>query len=156
PSGVTTIGRAGADVAFPDDNALSDRHAAIESAAGNYRARPEAGARGFYLLPPPDRTVPLETGMLIHAGRQSFVAGDRHDPTSLIHYEANGQSPKRLALKDGATIIGRESPDITVAPSDSALSRRHFAIIRKDGTLAVKDLGSANGTLVQIDRPVAL
>lgn len=156
PSGATSIGRAGADVAFPDDAALSDRHAAIDAGSGGYHARPEAGARGFYLLPPPDRAVPLEPGMLIHAGRQWFVAGDRHDPTSLIHYESNGQSPRRLTLKDGATIIGRESPDITVAPNDSALSRRHFAIVRRDGTLAVKDLGSANGTLIQIDRPVAL
>ena len=80
PSGATSIGRAGADVAFPDDAALSDRHAAIDAGSGGYHARPEAGARGFYLLPPPDRAVPLEPGMLIHAGRQWFVAGDRHDP----------------------------------------------------------------------------
>jgi ferredoxin len=100
--------------------------------------------------------VPLETGMLIHAGRQWFVAGDRHDRASLIHYEASGQAPKRYQLKEGPTIVGRESPDLTVSPSDGALSRRHFVVIRKGDTLAMKDLGSANGTLIQIDRPIAL
>jgi thioredoxin reductase/ferredoxin len=156
PAGATTIGRAGADVAFPDDAALSDRHAVVDAAGGVYKVRPEGGARGLYLLPAADRLVPLEVGMLIHAGRQWFVAGDRHDPASLIHYESSGQAAKRFTLKEGPTMVGRESPDITVAPTDGALSRRHFAIIRKGDTLSLKDLGSANGTLVQIDRPVTL
>src|SRR5262249_3456879 len=73
-----------------------------------------------------------------------------------IHYESSGQAPKRFTLKEGPTMVGRESPDITVAPGDSALSRRHFVVIRKGSTLALKDLGSANGTLIQIDRPVLL
>src|SRR5579864_9556763 len=156
PSGATSIGRAGADIVFPDDAALSDRHAIVEAGPDGYRVRPEGGARGLYLLPATDRVVPLEPGMLIHAGRQWFVAGDRHDPVSLIHYEASGQAARRFALKDGATIVGRESPDLTVAPNDGALSRRHFAIVRKGDALALKDLGSANGTLIQIDRPVTL
>ena len=45
PSGATSIGRAGADVAFPDDAALSDRHAAIDAAfrgAGITRVRKPA------------------------------------------------------------------------------------------------------------------
>ena len=156
PSGATSIGRAGADIVFPDDAALSDRHAIVDAGPDGYRVRPEGGARGLYLLPATDRVVPLEPGMLIHAGRQWFVAGDRHDPVSLIHYEATGQSAKRFALKEGPTMVGRESPDLTVAPTDGALSRRHFVVIRKGDSLALKDLGSANGTLVQIDRPVTL
>jgi thioredoxin reductase/pSer/pThr/pTyr-binding forkhead associated (FHA) protein/ferredoxin len=156
PSGATTIGRAGSDIVFPDDAALSDRHAVVDAGPDGYRVRPEGGARGLYLLPATDRVVPLEPGMLIHAGRQWFVAGDRHDPASLIHYEASGQAPRRYALKDGPTIVGRESPDLTVAPNDGALSRRHFVVIRKGDALSLKDLGSANGTLIQIDRPVTL
>jgi thioredoxin reductase/pSer/pThr/pTyr-binding forkhead associated (FHA) protein/ferredoxin len=156
PSGATTIGRAGADVVFPDDGALSDRHAVVEAGPDGYRVRPEGGARGLYLLPATDRVVPLEPGMLIHAGRQWFVAGDRHDAASLIHYEASGQAAKRFTLKEGPTIVGRESPDVTVAPNDGALSRRHFVVIRKGDSLALRDLGSANGTLIQIDRPVTL
>lgn len=155
PSGITTIGRV-ADVAFPDDGMLSDRHAAVEASADGYRVRPEPGARGLYLLPPPGRVVPLEPGMLIHAGRQWFVAGDRHDAASLIHYEASGQAGQRYTLQEGPTIVGRESPDVSVAAADGAFSRRHFAIIRKGASLAIKDLGSANGTLIQVDRPILL
>src|SRR5262249_19249409 len=135
PGGATSIGRAGADVMFPDDASLSERHAVIDAALDGYRVRPEGSARGLYLLPGTERVLPLETGMLLQAGRQWFVAGDHHDPLSLIHYEASGQSAKRYSLKEGSNIVGRESPDITVAPADGALSRRHFAIIRKGNTL---------------------
>ncbi len=156
PLGLTTIGRVGADVSFPDDAAMSDRQAIIEASDTGYRVRPDGGARGVYLLPGPERVVPMEPGMLMHAGRQWFIAGDAQEPASLLHYESGGGPPRRYGLQEGATIVGRESPEITVARDDGALSRRHFAVVRRGNRLGLKDLGSANGTLIQIDRPVLL
>ncbi len=52
--------------------------------------------------------------------------------------------------------MGRQSPDITIAPDDGSLSRRHFSLSYKGGTVAVKDLGSANGTQVRVSAPMRL
>ncbi|MEQ8674141.1 MAG: FHA domain-containing protein [Aggregatilineales bacterium] len=61
-------------------------------------------------------------------------------------------------------VIGRRNPDSEEAPEidlekwgavDKGVSRRHAAIIRKDGSLHVVDRGSANGTFLNGQRLVA-
>ncbi len=61
-------------------------------------------------------------------------------------------------------VIGRKNPDTGEAPEvdlssyeamDKGVSRRHAAIIRKDGSLHIVDMGSANGTFLNGQRLVA-
>lgn len=54
---------------------------------------------------------------------------------------------KEYQLKEGETIIGRES-DCEVALLDDSVSRRHASLHQEDGTYLVIDLDSANGVLV--------
>ncbi len=150
PDGSTTIGRHGADVAFPEDLGLSDIHARIIAAPDGYRVRDEGSAEGVFLQPGSGRTVAVEAGSIVRAGRQWLVVSDDRSHPALIHYDSTGRLIATHDLKTGTVIFGRQSPDVTIAPDDGSLSRRHFAAVLQDGRLGVKDLGSGNGTYVKV------
>src|SRR5262245_60438954 len=154
--GPTTIGRHGADVAFPEDLGLSDIHARISPSADGYRVRDEGSAEGVFLQPAGGRLLMVEPGAIIRAGRQWLVVGDDPGAPSLIHYDTSGRHVARHDLKTGTTIFGRQSPDVTIAADDGSLSRRHFATVVQDGHVGVKDLGSGNGTYVKVSSDMLL
>jgi pSer/pThr/pTyr-binding forkhead associated (FHA) protein len=59
----------------------------------------------------------------------------------------NGELAERWEIGERPVAVGRdESADVKVA--DAALSRRHFMILREDGSYVLKDLDSENGTWV--------
>ncbi len=150
PDGTTTVGRQGADVSFPEDLGLSDIHARITAAPDGYRVRDEGSADGLFLQPARGRLVDLDPGAIVRAGRQWLVVDEDPSRASLVHYDAAGRRIGRYDLKAGSVIFGRQSPDITIAPDDGSLSRRHFAAVVQDGRVAVKDLGSGNGTYIKV------
>lgn len=155
PDGPTTVGRS-ADVSFPQDTALAEVHVAIVAADGRYVLRDQGTEAGALFQADGDRSIDLELGSVVRAGRQWLVVGDRRKPDTVIHYNESGQKVGSFELKEGTTVIGRESPDVTIAPADAALSRRHLALTRKAGIVSVKDLGSANGTQIKVTRPMRL
>jgi pSer/pThr/pTyr-binding forkhead associated (FHA) protein len=53
----------------------------------------------------------------------------------------------KIAVKKAEFIIGR-SQSCHLCAGSSAISRQHCAILREEGRVAIKDLGSRNGTLV--------
>jgi len=65
---------------------------------------------------------------------------------ALIHFGKDGQR-KDIELKSGIVILGRR-PDCDVRIPLSIVSRKHCRIIHNDNELTIKDLGSANGTLL--------
>ena len=71
--------------------------------------------------------------------------------TDLIFVEQKPMEGRESTLEPGAT-IGREGCDINLM--DPEVSRRHAAIRDQDGSLAIEDLGSTNGTYVN-DRRIA-
>jgi ferredoxin len=155
PDGQTTIGRK-ADVSFPQDSALNDVHAVIVVRAGKYIIEDQGSEAGVLFQSDVERTIDLDRGGVIRAGRQWLVVGDRKLANLVTHYDEAGKRLAQFELKPGTTVIGRQSPDITIAPDDGALSRRHFALTFKDGIVVLKDLGSANGTQVRVSRPMRL
>jgi thioredoxin reductase/pSer/pThr/pTyr-binding forkhead associated (FHA) protein/ferredoxin len=157
PIGSTTIGRQGADVAFPEDLGLSDIHARIVGEGDHYVVRDEGSAEGVFLQPGGGRAVEVPPGGIIRAGRQWLVVGEEPSRPSLVHYDSSGRRLAKYDLKAATTMFGRQSPDITIAPDDGSLSRRHFAALVSDGRISVKDLGSGNGTYVKVvgDMPLA-
>ena len=62
----------------------------------------------------------------------------------LIHYSAEGEELRRYELADTPVIVGRQSPNLTIAPADGSLSRRHFVVSPAGTMVRVKDLGSAD------------
>jgi thioredoxin reductase/ferredoxin len=157
PDGPTTVGRK-ADVSFPQDSALNDVHAVIQVRAGKYIIEDQGSEAGVLYQSDVERTIDLDRGSVVRAGRQWLVVGDRKLPNSVTHYDEAGKRLAQFELKPGTTVFGRQSPDVTIAPDDGALSRRHFSLTYKDkdGFVVLKDLGSANGTQVRVSRPMRL
>ena len=58
-------------------------------------------------------------------------------------------------LKPGDNLVGRGSGDVSF-PQDGYVSSKHATITVGDGSLAVKDLGSANGTFVRVNGKAAV
>src|SRR5262245_13915077 len=57
------------------------------------------------------------------------------------------KSGAKVAIKKAEFVIGR-SPECHLSAGSTAVSRKHCAILRSDNRVAIKDLGSRNGTLV--------
>ena len=71
---------------------------------------------------------------------------------------AGAKEGTQIPLKKDKFIIGRAS-ECTLRAGSSAISRRHCAIVRKDDTWTVRDLGSRNGTFLNdsaVETPTAL
>src|SRR3954466_11902646 len=60
---------------------------------------------------------------------------------------ANGKSNVRQVRLHSDTTIGR-SPDCQLKVASNQISRRHCTIVIREMLVAIKDLGSANGTFV--------
>jgi len=58
-------------------------------------------------------------------------------------------------LKQGENLVGRGTGDVSFA-NDGYVSSKHATIIVGEGSLAIKDLGSANGTFVRVNGQVAV
>ncbi len=148
--GVTTIGRAGCDLSFANDDSLAERHASISHSDDGYALRDDGGASGVFLRVPPARKRRLADGDLLRAGRQFLVASRTEDGWAITHYDAAGAEVGRHALSGKALVCGRQAPDLTLDPDDATLSRRHLAFASDNGSLWVKDLKSVNGTYLRV------
>ena len=155
PDGTTTIGR-NADIAFSQDATLNDVHATIDASAGEYTLRDQGADSGVLIQLSTERPRDLARGAVLRAGRQWLVVGDRRRSTRLMHYTEMGERKASFDLKEGTTIIGRQSPDVTIAPEDMSLSRRHLSLTNRGGTISAKDLGSSNGTQLRVSAPTRL
>ncbi len=148
--GVTTIGRAGCDVSFPNDDSLAERHASISHSEDGYALRDDGGASGVFLRVPAARKRRLTDGDLLRAGRQFLVVSRGGGGWAIVHYDAAGAEIGRHPLTDKTLVCGRQAPDLTLDPDDATLSRRHLAFAAENGGLWVKDLKSVNGTYLRV------
>lgn len=64
---------------------------------------------------------------------------------------AGAKQGTEIPLKKNKFIIGRAS-DCTLRAGSEAISRHHCALLRRDGVVSVRDLGSRNGTYVNDKR----
>jgi pSer/pThr/pTyr-binding forkhead associated (FHA) protein/thioredoxin reductase/ferredoxin len=148
-NGVTTIGRQGSIVQFPQDTMLSDQHASITHGPAGLELRDLGSSNGVFLKVPEGRAVPLTPGTIVKAGRQWLLA----EPGGLVvHYDAEGREISRFAVTDNTTIVfGRTAPSEVLDQADTTLSRRHLSVSNERGRLLLRDLGSRNGTFVKIE-----
>ena len=149
---ITTIGRRGGDICFKDDALLADRHATIVPERDGYRLRDEGSRAGVFLHLSDGCERVVAAGTVGRLGQQWLVFGARDDPGLLAHHDSRGRLVKQYRLPESATkIIGRDAPDITLAPDDGSLSRRHVSVALVNTSLFVRDLNSVNGTYLKIE-----
>jgi ferredoxin len=155
-TGVTTIGRKSTIITFANDQSLADHHASIERRAEGYFIRDEDSTQGVFVQLGDGRVATVPFGTYLRAGRQWLVVSRSNNAPVLIHYSAEGKELSRYALGDTSVIVGRQSPNVTIVPTDGSLSRRHFVASVAGTMVRIKDLGSANGTFVKVNTPFLL
>jgi FHA domain/zinc-ribbon domain len=75
------------------------------------------------------------------------LADLRVEGTALVVRSGGGRAGETFHPQGERTTIGR-SPDCGVFLDDVTVSRRHAALVQRDGRWAIEDLGSLNGTFV--------
>ncbi len=153
---VSSIGRGGCDITFPEDTLLAEHHASLVLSDDGCLLRDDGSPGGVFLRLPIHRKIALEPGDLLCAGRQFLLLGSGDDGLFLIHYDQAGREVRRIALPDRSIILGRKSPDVTLEAGDRTLSRRQLAISAVGGIAMAKDLKSVNGTFLKVRGAVQL
>src|SRR5262245_24042034 len=87
---------------------------------------------------------------MVTTGQRPWTVPDRDAVTYTLEY-LEGATERQHKLAVGATVVGRAaSCDLVI--NDTSVSRRHAQVAVADGTCAVTDLGSRNGTYVNGDQ----
>lgn len=167
---ITSLGRSGADINFPDDLYLSPVHAQFVYVDGVLSVRDLGSKNGSWVfIEEPHR---LMEGDLVLMGSQILryrrlgYPGPRppepdqtrrlgsHTPAAdianLAQIRSDGSARDIMHLSPGHTIrIGREQGDWQF-PYDSSMSGLHALIRSEDADFVVVDAGSRNGVAVAI------
>jgi thioredoxin reductase/pSer/pThr/pTyr-binding forkhead associated (FHA) protein len=150
----TTLGGHGTDIGFGNDGSLTGIAAVIASGPQGYTVQDDTGGPVFLQIRP-EQPVELPRNSVLRLGRQWLVVGKK-SPNSLTHFNDQGDRLAGFELREGVTVVGRQSPDISIAPDDNSMSRRHLSLTFKNGVVTVRDLGSANGSQLRISAPIPL
>ena len=70
---------------------------------------------------------------------------------SLVVKAAGAQEGKVLPISLSQFVIGRD-PQCHLRPASPMISKRHCAIVQRDGKVFIQDFGSTNGTSSTINR----
>ncbi|RMH75026.1 MAG: FHA domain-containing protein [Calditrichaeota bacterium] len=154
--GMTTIGRQEADIAFPEDQLLSDQHASIVHNPDGYFLRDDGSVNGVYYQARGGEDVILEPGTIVRVGRQFLLLQKRAGKCTLAHYDQEGRQVNLYEIPERFILLGRSAPDIVLDPRDTLLSRRHLGIAIKEGKVILRDLNSLNGTYIKVRNPIPL
>jgi thioredoxin reductase/ferredoxin len=152
--GVTTLGREGCDLVFPDDVRLAKRQASIVHNEEGFSLREDGGTGDIFLQLPGGKAVEVAAGEQVRAGRQTLI----FEANAFVHYGADGKERGRHPLPEATIVVGRGTggidgsvPVMGLDETDKSLSRRHLSVTLKAGKCSVKDLQSANGSYLKIN-----
>lgn len=79
------------------------------------------------------------------------AAGQAISPRYVLIFETLKDVPKTFDVKDGSTIVGRDS-SCEISVDDGSVSRKHAEFLLANGRLTLKDLGSKNHTHIDNQR----
>lgn len=163
-----TIGRGGADIAFPDDSRMAPLHARLSAQAGQVTVEDLSDYGVFVRLV---ATYTLQQDDLILMGTQMLRFAEEDEavraaastgtsmhnlaamlneaPAELIAIGADGQpSGVRYPLTQDEVTFGRSGTTYTF-PADAFMSRTHCRVYHRGENFFVEDL-SRNGTFVKV------
>jgi len=165
-SGEAFVGRDTGGV-FASDTFLSPLHAVFTASGGKVTVRDNESLNGVFRRALAEQPIELQSGQRFRVGQELLVF-DALDPqgkdddgveamgssiedwigrVSLI--VDRGDGPPSVAVPLHGINIGRERGNV-LFPEDGYVSGLHCHISHDDGRTFVTDLGSSNGTLVQL------
>ncbi len=175
--GEVVIGRTEGDITFQDDPLLSPRHARLYARGRSFWLEDAGSRNGTYLrLGAPaelrhgdvvtfgglvlrfesDGTGPISTSLITtEAGVKLFGSGREKARGRLVRILQDGSDGPAYPLTPSRTIVGRKLGHF-LFPEDPLLSRQHAQFYERDGEMWVEDLGSSNGTMLQLRAPAEL
>lgn len=166
PRGESVVGRETGGV-FATDAFLSPRHAKLDARDGRLFVRDEGSLNGVFRKVLADEQTELAPGQLFRIGQELL----RFD--ALDSEVASADGVVRLGSPPGGHVgrvslvvgrktaspsvpipahglhLGRERGDVTF-PEDGYVSGLHCVVTSENGKASVTDLGSSNGTFVQV------
>jgi pSer/pThr/pTyr-binding forkhead associated (FHA) protein len=170
----TMLGRENAHVNFPDDDFLASQHALLNWEDDVLMVHPLDTTNGVFLRL--EGELELKSGDWFRVGQELLcyddvnkVVGGKPKVTpdgtqqlgSPLHGEAWGRLYQRVGtdapgasylLSGKGITMGREKGEITF-PDDGYVSGKHAVILRDQGRIILKDLGSSNGTYIRLRAP---
>jgi hypothetical protein len=102
-------------------------------------------------MPPPAPPMPSRFGRATPLANPSLVAAGLTPPLPPVEAAMNGATlylvfdNQKYRIDKDQFIIGRGSKSSDLPIKDGNISRKHAAVIRRNGTYFIKDLGSTNG-----------
>jgi pSer/pThr/pTyr-binding forkhead associated (FHA) protein len=158
------------DSVLLDDRFVSPTHCSFDYAEGRMQVTDRESTNGVFLKV--KGQMPLKSGLMLRIGQQLLMFQKLEDfdidpasmspddtlffgsPTNsiwgkLVHITRDGRVLGQYTLNSDSLIIGREVGDI-LFPQDGFVSGTHAKITLKDGHCVVMDMGSSNGTFIQV------
>jgi pSer/pThr/pTyr-binding forkhead associated (FHA) protein len=168
----TRVGSAVGDgeVKLENDPYVAPTHAVLEFDGDRLTVRDAGTVNGIFLWL---RERELQPGDELRIGRQRLrVEWLPEDPEPLaeqplwgspdagyvaraVQLLEGGGEGDVFPLKQGENLVGRGGGDVSF-PQDGYVSSRHCLLTISDGKIAVKDLGSANGTFAKINGTIPI
>lgn len=171
--GENLCGRNG-DAVLLDDRFVSPTHCRFVFEGGQMRVIDCDSANGVFVKVKGE--TPLASGAMLRIGQQLLLFQALEDfdvdPGSasgdgtrflgspvagiwgkLIHITHQGRVLGHYPLRNESLVLGREVGDV-LFPQDGFVSGTHAKLMHKDGRCVVLDLGSSNGTFVQVKEQI--
>ena len=161
-------GRTNAQIPFPNDPFISDRHANFIYRGDKLVVRDEGSTNGVYVrirqaahLAPGEHILCGEQLLRLDSTPKDSAAPDadqtyfysspkRPSPFRVVQVLRGGGDGMVHCARESRVQVGREDSEMNF-PDDQYLSGRHAKIeLGSDGTFTVSDLGSRNGTFVRV------
>ncbi len=166
--GSLTVGRTDADMNFPTDADLAPLHARFSTEHGQCVVEDLSNGAGVFLRLTTAHT--LENGDVIRLGGQTLIFREKpgamsaaaatgtsimkleeilHEPVAeLVWVNAADSSDGRFPLTRQEITVGRSKADIALR--DGFMSRTHAKLYQRGENFFLEDIGSTNGTYIQI------
>lgn len=166
PAGESTVGRDSGAI-FAGDTFLSPKHAVFNAAGGKVTVRDADSLNGVFRKLLAEQKSPLANGQRFRIGQELLqydeLSPDNPGDDGVFHQGSNnegwvgtvslvvGRETVRPSypLSERGLNLGRERGEV-LFPDDGYVSGLHCHISSENGSIFVTDLGSSNGTFVQL------
>ena len=151
--GRTVVGRADADLVFPEDGTLSGRHGVFIVAGPSCEVMDLGSTNGTFVSIRGDE--PLVPGDVMLFGQRRVLYRSSLRGSEVVEMLQGGGEGRQAPLRGRRFVIGKDaSADLVL--DDEHVSRRHAEIVRASDGHSLRDLGSTNRTYRIVTSPRAL